>query len=428
MRMKSGVVVKTGVFLAAFVLQAILPGYADDAYTAGVKLLTAKNFNAACQSFQSAVKQDPKNSMAYYYLGLSRHYMGDRNGAMTIYKQVVKGFPGTVAANQALSAIATLDPSAAVAAQQGRSGYPSSGSSSASQGRSLQSGSQAGAQSGSQEGYYGRSAANDLIPDETRVYFTKESNCFVFDVTVNNRPIKMLFDTGAESTVLGRNHMKELGLPVPTGKHHGEAHGVGEGGAQKVWMSKADVSLSNITRKNFPIMVQEYMPGMPLLGQTFFQDFKYTVDNAAHCIHFVKRSRDSGGSIYASLNNDRNAVPFRRMGNEIVVDTEINGKKIPMFFDTGASGVALSPEHLRQLGLEIPEDATTSMSQGIAGDTLCKMFPVSSLKVGPIEKRNFEIGVVMQSNMPYPLLGQTAYSDYQYTIDYNKKLIYFVRR
>ena len=111
--MKSGVVVKTGVFLAAFVLQAILPGYADDAYTAGVKLLTAKNFNAACQSFQSAVKQDPKNSMAYYYLGLSRHYMGDRNGAMTIYKQVVKGFPGTVAANQALSAIATLDPSAA---------------------------------------------------------------------------------------------------------------------------------------------------------------------------------------------------------------------------------------------------------------------------------------------------------------------------
>ena len=238
----------------------------------------------------------------------------------------------------------------------------------------------------------------------------------------------MLFDTGAESTVLGRNHMKELGLPVPTGKHHGEAHGVGEGGAQKVWMSKADVSLSNITRKNFPIMVQEYMSGMPLLGQTFFQDFKYTVDNAAHCIHFVKRSRDSGGSIYASLNNDRNAVPFRRMGNEIVVDTEINGKKIPMFFDTGASGVALSPEHLRQLGLEIPEDATTSMSQGIAGDTLCKMFPVSSLKVGPIEKRNFEIGVVMQSNMPYPLLGQTAYSDYQYTIDYNKKLIYFVRR
>ncbi|MBK7838746.1 MAG: hypothetical protein IPJ49_13905 [Candidatus Obscuribacter sp.] len=59
---------------------------------------------------------------------------------------------------------------------------------------------------------------------------------------------------------------------------------------------------------------------------------------------------------------------------------------------------------------------------------LWQAFPVRTIKLGPIEKRDFEIDVVASSNMPHPLLGQTFFGDYQYTIDYDNKLIHFVRR
>lgn len=55
-------------------------------------------------------------------------------------------------------------------------------------------------------------------------------------------------------------------------------------------------------------------------------------------------------------------------------------------------------------------------------------FPVSSIKVGPIEKRDIMIGVPETAHMPHPLLGQSFFNDWQYTIDYQASVIRFVRR
>ncbi|MBK7838745.1 MAG: clan AA aspartic protease [Candidatus Obscuribacter sp.] len=97
----------------------------------------------------------------------------------------------------------------------------------------------------------GTAASNpgDYIPDECRVYCTRESNCLVLDARISNRPIKMIFDTGAESTVLGKNHLAELGLPAPTGNPIGTTMGVGEGGGQRCWQSNLEITVGNITRK-----------------------------------------------------------------------------------------------------------------------------------------------------------------------------------
>ncbi len=389
-----------------------------DPYEAGIKQLSAKQFAQAGLSFQQAVKANPKNAMAFYYLALARHYQGDRSGAMNAYSRVISTFPGSQASSLALRGMASIDPSimqklglASAGGNSGASAAPSGG----------------GRNYGSNYTASSSSSSNDTVPDECRVYFTKDANCFVMDVRLGNRPLKMMFDTGAESTVVGKNHLQELGLPLPTGPSVGTAHGVGEGGGQRFWVQKMDVTLGGITRRNFEVCVQEHMPGYPLLGQTFFHDMRYTVDNGANSIHFMKKKSDRG-SVYSSLSRDPNVVPFTREGNEIVVVTEVNGRKLPMYFDTGASGVAFSPEHLSQVGLTIPDDARTSMSQGIAGNSLVRNFPVRSLKLGPIEKRDFEIGVTMSSHMPHPLLGQTFYNDYQYTIDYDKSVIHFMRR
>lgn len=389
-----------------------------DPYEAGIKQLTGKQFAQAGLSFQQAIKVNPKNAMAFYYLALAKHYQGDRAGAMNAYSRVISTFPGSQASSLALRGMATIDPSILQKMGLASPGGGSSPTAASSGG---------GRNYGSNYTAASSSSSNDTVPDECRVYFTREYNCFMLDARVNNRPIKMLFDTGAESTVLGKNHLRELGLPMPSGKPVGSAMGVGEGGAQDIWHQRVDLTVGGITRRNFLVSVQENMPGEPLLGQTFFHDMRYTIDNGANSIHFVKK-RTEGGSIYSSVAKDPNAVPFTREGNEIVVVTEVNGRKMPMYFDTGASGVALSPQHIQQLGLEIPEDATTSITQGIAGNSINRNFPVRSIKLGPIVKRDFEIGVVMSSQMPHPLLGQTFYSDYQYTIDYDKSVIHFMRR
>lgn len=221
-----------------------------------------------------------------------------------------------------------------------------------------------------------------------------------------------MFDTGAEGTVFGKNQLAEMGIPAPVGPPVGESRGVGDGGSQKVWMVRMDIRIGGIERKNFPVAVQENMPGYPLLGQNFFQDFTYTIDNGAKSIHFVKKgAKQAGGSVYASAAKDPNSVPFTRYGREILVTVELNGHPMQMFFDTGASTVSLDRKQARAAGLTVPEDAEQTLHQGIAGNTTGKRFPVSSLRLGPILKRDFPIDVIESADMDHPLLGQSFYGD-----------------
>ncbi|HND07108.1 MAG TPA: tetratricopeptide repeat protein, partial [Candidatus Obscuribacter sp.] len=82
-----------------------------DPYEAGIKQLSAKQFAQAGLSFQQAVKANPKNAMAFYYLALARHYQGDRSGAMNAYSRVISTFPGSQASSLALRGMASIDPS-----------------------------------------------------------------------------------------------------------------------------------------------------------------------------------------------------------------------------------------------------------------------------------------------------------------------------
>jgi len=168
--------------------------------------------------------------------------------------------------------------------------------------------------------------------------------------------------------------------------------------------------------------VQEVMPADPLLGETFYKDYEYTTDPGANTITFHKKGAT------ASLYGDKYAVPFTREGNELVVTAQVNGKSIQMYFDTGADNIAFSPMHLKQLGLEIPEEHGEGMSIGVGGTTRTVHFNVDSIKLGPVEKRNIEVGVVDQSQMPHPLLGQNFYSGWQFTIDNDRHVIRFLRR
>ncbi|MBA4074779.1 MAG: hypothetical protein C0508_07030 [Cyanobacteria bacterium PR.023] len=398
---------------------------AVDAYALGVKQFSAKTYPLAAANFKKAMAANPRNDSARYYYALSLHYNKDIAGATKAYAELIRMMPDSNGASYARAALARLDaallsslPMPSRSAQQSY-GQPGSTTSAASAGGA--------ATAQFRQSSPVASNPNDKLPDDCRIYYTLENNSFILDAYVNGRPMKMLFDTGAEDCAFGKDNLAAAGVAGPTGKPTGTAHGVGDGGAQATWDMRVDLKVGTIERKNFEIGVQDSMNGYPLLGQTFFQDFTYTIDNGAHSIHFV-RKRKASGSAYADPSRDPNNVPFTRHGNEIVVNVSVNGRPTNMYFDTGATSCSLSKEQVKQLGLTIPEDAETIEVLGIAGSTRAKLFRVRSMKMGAIEKFDFPVHVCDSEMAGIGLLGQTFYNDHQYTIDYERGYIHFLRR
>jgi len=252
----------------------------------------------------------------------------------------------------------------------------------------------------------------------------------IVDASVNNRPIKMLFDTGADGCVFGKNHLRELGMAIPTGKPAYKSVGVGDAGKIDNWETGATIRVGNIERK-MHIAVQENLPGEPLLGQTFFNAFTYTIDKGSSAIQFTRKRRStavasSGGGGGGHL--DGNSIPFEKRGNSMFVRAVVNGKPIDAIFDTGATNTVFAAGDIKSLGLEIPDDAEEVHSQGIAGTTKGVSFHVRRITLGPIDRSDFKINVLEGFAAGHPLIGRSFLGEWQYTIDNDARIIHFLRR
>ncbi len=238
--------------------------------------------------------------------------------------------------------------------------------------------------------------------------------------SINGHPIEMTFDTGASTTVVGLKHWMAMGFPRPSGAATGRSYGIGGGVDQ--WTEEVEITVGKIT-KHMPINIAEKLASDPLLGETFFGDFQYNIDNRAGYIHFFKKGHNSAASAIPYNSID---IPFHNAGNNMVVRGKVNGRDQDFFFDTGANGCHFSTMHLAALGIRIPSDAQMGYSIGVAGRSLTWMFPVDTIEVGDLKKTNFRISV-SQDMVPYPLLGQSFFGDRKYVIDNDRKLIRFIR-
>lgn len=427
----SGLVLGAGLITVASPTLAAGPTLAQ-----GQALFNSRQYPQAAAVLTQVVKANPKDATAHYYLGLSYQYCRNFSGAEKVYKTIIGNFPGSTQSSYAQAALQAMRASltgggAGVNSGTGMRYGQSSTSSSNSGSNSGSSVSNYGSSSAIQD-FSGNSASGirpglDTMPDECYVPFERQGNSLIVTAQVNNRPLPMIFDTGAAMMAFGKNNLDTVGLPHPTGKPAGQAHGVGDGGAQNVWDMTADVRLGPIERKRFPISVQEVMPGPPLLGQTFFQDFKYTIDNGANTIHFIKKSK-VGGSIYDTGARDPNSLPFVRRGNEMYVEARVNGKPTQFIFDTGAEMTMLSRSQMSQLGISVPADAQVGTMTGIAGSSKAYFFTVDRMQAGPIDQRDVMISCNERDNLPCGLLGQSFFKDWQYSIDYTNNRIKFLRR
>lgn len=379
-------------------------------YQEGVSLYNKGKFQEALSVFDQVAKSGHEDGNLVYYSGLCYHQLRDFKQAKACYQKVLQSYPTSSVKTQAQTALSAF--------------YRSGGSGS--------SGSAAASSSGG-----GRYVDDDedgridlsRCPQQSRVYYKNEEGSagisFMVQVAVNGRPIEMVFDTGASSIVFGKNHLAQLGIaPPPAGKKP-DFYSSGVGSSSKIpcWQMYADIKVGEMIIPKCPISVMESLPTDPLLGQTFFKHFAYTIDYGSKSIVLTRKDAATASSARTGQ-----SVPFVREGNEMVVQATINGKPYEMYFDTGAMGCTFTVTDLKRLGIEIPDDAEASLHIGVGGTTKGVNFPLSSIKLGPIEKRNMEISVVESARMGRPLLGQTFYAGWQCTVDNEKCTINFLRR
>lgn len=403
-------------------------------FNKGVEQYKARKYKEAIQSFSLALRKRPNESTIYYYLATCYHQLNDLAHAKTYYIEAINFGGLNAVGRNALKGLSAIDPKTAqslqrqlgamhgvIAPEPARQQSASTRTVAGSTAAVTVAGGAAGSQSG------------ELIaPQESLISVVKQPNgAAVVKAQVNGRTIDMLYDTGATTCTFGMNHLQGLGIKPPGGAHTGFSVGVGDGGMQKTWDMRVNLKVGQIERRNFPISVLESLPTEPLLGQTFFRDFRYEIDNQASAIRLVRADSASTArrsqSIYSGATSSSSRdVPFRKEGNEIVVDVLVNGRSIPMIFDTGADEICFGPQHLSAVGLRVPDDAEEGISGGIAGETRVKKFSVQRIQLGPIIKQDVPIMALEgHANLPHPLLGQTFFGNWKFAIDNNNRVIKF---
>lgn len=445
---------KTRVLLLGLALAGTSSGFisllpchsqANTDYLEGTRLYASKQYRAALVKFQQTLKAYPNDGSTYYYMGVCYQQLRDTANAKRCYAEAIKHGKSQPPGVNALKALLAIDPEYAKSVvppwnwklQQmlpggGRFGnQPGGGVSQSTSSSSSSSGSSNRVVSYAHSGSSSvSSAAQSSLPANgvfQIVDYPGNNNMTYVSATVNGRKIEhMLFDTGAEMVLFGRNHLQEYGIPLPSGPPTSEVRGVG--GTQQAWRMQVDLKVGNIERRNFTITVQESMNAPPLLGQSFYKDYQCQIDKPGRQIRLTRSDVYKSSIASATPYGNPNNVPFTRQGNLMIVQVQINGRDTPMVMDTGASNTQFTKEQLQRINVSIPDDVVIGQARGIGGTTATVQFPVSRVKMGPVDKSNFPIQVVQKAAMPYPLLGQDFFGDWRYSIDTVNNAIKFQGR
>lgn len=132
----------------------------------------------------------------------------------------------------------------------------------------------------------GSQTASRSIPMNTiDIPFTKVGNNLMVDVLINGKPCQMFFDTGASGVLVDSMTAAMLNLH-PTGEYMvGQMGGVGAK-SSVYYFNVESIALGDVVKRNIRIGVGG--AGVCLLGQDFFKDRRYVIDNEKQCIRFFR--------------------------------------------------------------------------------------------------------------------------------------------
>jgi clan AA aspartic protease (TIGR02281 family) len=424
-----------GICLAAALLLCACgspaPASDDPEFDNAVKLFNQKRYSDAIHILTNIINRPKCGPGPIYYAGLSYQYVGNMTMAQECYRVLANVFPESAEAKMSKPVLERLTK---IGAGKAANTFNAGGSETPKGAASAKTA--AGASDSrrasvprdpdSVAGYLRGFAMTDeewkALPDESKVPFKRASSSHLYvNGSVNGRNLDMMFDTGAEQCHFSRKQLENLGVRIDTMGAKIPVQGVG--GIAYSQMMMADVTIGNLKRR-IPILVDDVNIGMPIVGETFFKEFRYDIDNSGGFIRFSKKPR-AGLASRSFEATDVIAIPYKNMGDNMVVTCKVNGKEFPMIFDTGSFAICLSLPHAMMLGLQIPDTARVMMTSGAGGSVRAYEFYVDRIELGPLIKTHVPV-VVNESRLPpLPLLGQPFYKDKTFSVDTEKHLIKF---
>lgn len=126
----------------------------------------------------------------------------------------------------------------------------------------------------------------------------------------------------------------------------------------------------------------------------------------------------------AAQNNlpDEVSIPFSKgFGGHLLIDGALNGRRMRMYFDTGANNCVFGRNSLIQAGVSETGSRDAGFASGVGGQVKVKQM-LASVEAGNLSR---QLPVLVQNNLDTPLLGQPFYEGYSYDIDNNAGIIRF---
>jgi predicted aspartyl protease len=393
---------------AALVNAILSPAFAANKLQEAYAHYQAHRFKEATAAFDAYLQTSPRDANAMYYDALCNQQIGNMSRAKTLYRQVVQTSPGSQISNYAESILVKVDPSYHLTS--------SSGSASRT------------AQSPSVTSVSSSSPASIQGPAQANVYYRPQGKQMMLTVEINGRQVEMMLDTGAPDTCIGKRQLESIGVRAPQGGPTSTTGGSSNATQIGVWTMPVSIKVGPFVDPRAELTILDADDGNALLGQTFIKHFEYQVDQSAHCIHFTKK-----GSTTSQKQGYTLPFTFRESGNRIIVEGEINGRKNKFLMDTGNSGSGISfhsPEQAAKYGAPVPEGCQTGTFTGVSGSGSAYMYTIHHLRIGPIDCNDLNVAAHIGAGADdeEPLLGHQVFEGWQYTVDYDKKVIHLLRR
>ncbi len=374
-----------------------LPASAGDCED-GIRLYNERNYAAAEQCFNRCMQRPVPDLNIGYYAALNAQQLKEYEKARRLFEQIVRISPNSPAGKMSAVAAKNLAGPPEVA----------------------------------------------TLPRETWVPFTRQGSHILVDVELNQHPVKMIFDTGADACMFSEGMLQQVGVSIPDRPPDGMSGGVGKAGMTPMWRVPVSLKLGRIERKNFRIGMTRVPQVVALLGRDFYQGFEYSINDANNTIGFKRIG--SGSTTEATTKTSKAAplgpdgsttvsangtyvynVPYSGTTSMIIVEAKLNGQPCKMIFDTGAGMCFFTAEQAYKVGVTVPANSVAIPVQGVGGGSTANLATISSFKLGPIELKDVQCAVGGKSVAPYPLLGQTFFREFQYTIDSANKIIHLSR-
>lgn len=123
--------------------------------------------------------------------------------------------------------------------------------------------------------------------DTIDVPYTLAGRNMMVTIEVDGRPIAACFDTGAAGVVFGAADAARCGLQIPEDARLVQSGGIG-GTVPSAAFNVRTIRMGSIQKSNFPVRVLMGSLPYPLVGQTFFGDRKFVIDQEKRVIRFAR--------------------------------------------------------------------------------------------------------------------------------------------